>query len=120
MRFVDIGSDDPRVVACIIEGKFTAEDMAAFNDRITAIRDSGTKALVYLDLAGYEGQEFGVAKEKLGNMGTLWGGIERIAYVVPHEWMLSLVGVIDALTPMHFRAFSADDAEDGKRWVLEG
>lgn len=119
-RYIDIGSDDPRVVACVIEGKFTAEDMAAFNERIETIHATGAKALVYLDLTGYSGQELGVAREKLGNLGTLWSGMERLAYVVDQEWMLKLVGVIDAITPMHFRAFAADDTDQAKRWVLGG
>lgn len=121
MHFDDLGSGDPRVIGAVVRGKLTADDMVAFNRRISDVHASGTRALVYLDLVGYEGQELmGVAREKLSHMGDLWTGIERLAYVVDRDWILKLAGLIDVITPMHFRAFPADEAAEARRWVLEG
>jgi hypothetical protein len=118
IQFSDLESGDPRVVGAVVQGKLTADDMVAFNRRISAVRAGGSRALVYLDLVGYEGQELiGVARQKLGHMSDLWSGIERLAYVVDREWILKLAGLIDAITPMHFRAYAADEAEEARRWV---
>ncbi len=53
-------------------------------------------------------------------MRALWDGIERMVYVVDAQWMTTLIGLIDSVTPMHIRAVGHDQADEGKRWLLEG
>ena len=120
MEPMDLGTDDPRVIALRVTGKVTGESMARFIEQLQQIRDSGQKALVYLDLATFEGSEFAVAREKLSNMSTLWSGIERMAYVLDIQWITRMMGLVDAVTPMHIRAFSHDEAEAARNWVLTG
>lgn len=117
---IDLGTDDPNVVAIKITGEFTGEAMQEFIARIEEIRAAGNKALVYIDLLGYEGQELAVAKNKLANISTLWTGIERMAYVVEAAWMMKAMKLIDAVTPMHFRAFGADEDAAARAWVVSG
>ena len=69
-------------------------------------------------MAGYDGFEPGVAKEKLSHMGTLWTGIERVAYIVDEGWLSGWIGLVDAVTPMHLRAFTPDQSEVAKAWLL--
>ena len=116
----DLGTDDPRVIAVRITGKITGESMARFIEQVEAIRDAGQKSLVYIDLAAFEGTELSVAREKFAHMGTLWNGIERLAYVLDIQWMTRMMGLVDAITPMHVRAFGHDQAEAARRWVLTG
>ena len=68
----------------------------------------------------YDGYDLGVVKEKLAHMGTLWSGIERCAYVVDKGWMATMIGLVDAVTPMHLRAFGSDQDADARAWVLSG
>ena len=111
----DAGDD---VIACRIHGKFSAESMSDFIDRVERIRDAGGKARVFLDATGYDTVEMGAAKEKLARMGTLWGHIERVAYLVDKTWLGKVIGFVDAITPMHLRAFGPDDQAEAVAWLL--
>jgi hypothetical protein len=117
-EFVDLGTEDDDVVGMRIAGKVTAETIGALVERLETIRRAGKKARLYLDLTGYEGYDLGVVKEKLTHMGTLWSGIERCAYVVDRGWMVKMIGLVDAVTPMHLRAFGSDQDAEARAWVL--
>jgi hypothetical protein len=119
-EFIDLGTDDPRVVAMRITGKLHAEGMAELVKRIETVAATGQKSLVYVDLATFAGSELGVVKEKLAGMRTLWTGIERLAYVLDMEWMSKMIGLVDAVTPMHLRAFGHDQDEEARAWLLSG
>jgi hypothetical protein len=119
-EFIDLGSDDPRVIAMRITGKLQAEGMTELVERIEAVAATGQKSLVYIDLATFAGAELGVVKEKLAGMRTLWTGIERLAYVLDVEWMSKMIGLVDAVTPMHLRAFSHDKDDEARAWLLLG
>ena len=119
-EFIDLGADDPRVIAMRITGKLHAESITELVERMEAVSATGEKTLLYIDLATFEGSELAVVKEKLANMRTLWTGIERLAYVLDMEWMSKVIGLIDAVTPMHLRAFSHDQDEEARAWLLSG
>jgi hypothetical protein len=120
MERIDLGTDDPRVIALAARGKITGEAMAALVDRLEEIRATSQRALIYIDLTEYDGWEAAVVKEKLGHLGTLWHGIERLAYVVDKSWMAKMMPLVDAVTPMHVRAFGPDEADAAREWVLTG
>ena len=86
--------------------------------RLETIKASGHKARLYLDLSGYDGFELALVKEKLANFSTLWGSIERCAYLIDQSWMQSAIELVDAVTPMHLRAFSSDQDAQARAWVL--
>jgi len=117
-KYVDLGTEASNVIGWRVSGTLTAEDMAEFLERLEAVTADGGKARVYIDMTGYEGWELGVAREKLAHMSTLWNSLERVAYVVDKGWMSGAIGLVDALTPMHLRAFGSDEAEEAKAWVL--
>ena len=71
-----------------------------------------------VDLAHYDGYELGVVKEKMAHLSTLWNGIERVAYVLDVAWMSNAIQLVDAVTPMHLRAFGHDQADDARSWLL--
>jgi hypothetical protein len=119
IEFVDLGSDDPSVIGVKVTGTVTAHAMNRLIERIESVRASGHKARMYLDLADYDGYELPVVKEKLAHMGTFWNGIERCAYVIDKGWMSTAIGLIDAVTPMHLRAFGTDQDDEARAWVLE-
>ena len=119
-EFIDIGTDDPRVIAMRITGKLHAESITELVDRMEAVSATGQKSLLYIDLQTFEGSELGVVREKLANMRTLWTGIERLAYVLDVEWMSKMIGLVDAVTPMHLRAFGHDQDEEARAWLLSG
>jgi len=119
-EFIDLDTDDPRVVAMRITGKLHAEGMAELVKRIETVAATGQQSLVYVDLATFAGSELGVVKEKLTGMRTLWTGIERLAYVLDIEWMSKMIGLVDAVTPMHLRAFGHDQDEEARAWLLSG
>ncbi len=119
-KFLDLGTDDPRMIAMRITGKLHAEGMTELVERIETVAATGQKSLLYIDLATFEGSELAVVREKLANMRTLWTGIERLAYVLDVEWMSKVIGLIDAVTPMHLRAFSHDQDEEARAWLLSG
>ena len=118
--FVDLGTDDADVVGMKVTGKATAETISDLVERLEAIQRAGKKARLYLDLTAYDGYDLGVVKEKLAHMGTLWNGIERCAYVVDKGWMATMIGLVDAVTPMHLRAFGSDQEAEARAWVLSG
>jgi hypothetical protein len=118
IELTDLGSGDSTVIGMKVTGRVTAEGMAEFIARLEEVTAEGGKARVFVDMVGYDGTEFAAAKEKLGHMGTLWSGIERVAYVVDRGWMSSWIGLVDAVTPMHLRAFGPDESEEAKAWLL--
>ena len=118
-EFVDLGTDDPNVIGLKVTGKATAEAITQLVDRLKGVQASGHKARLYLDLANYEGYELPVVKEKLAHMGTFWSSIERCAYVVDSAWMNTAIGLVDAVTPMHLRAFSTDQDAEARAWILD-
>lgn len=118
-EFIDLGVDDPTVVALRVTGKVTADGMVALLERLEGIQQQGRKARLYVDLADYQGYELQVVKEKLTHMRLLWGGIERCAYLVDQQWMKTAIGLVDAVTPMHLRAFAADQSEAARAWLLD-
>jgi hypothetical protein len=103
-----------------VTGKATAETISELVERLEQIQSAGKKARLYLDLTAYDGYDLGVVKEKLAHMGTLWSGIERCAYVVDKGWMVTMIGLVDAVTPMHLRAFGSDQDAEARVWVLCG
>jgi hypothetical protein len=119
IEYVDLGSDDPSVIGLKASGKITAEGMAALVDRLESVQASGHKARLYVDLTDYESSELSVVKEKFAHMGTFWTGIERCAYVVDRGWMSTAIGLVDAVTPMHLRAFDPDQDAEARTWVLD-
>lgn len=118
-EFVDLGTDDPRVIGLKVTGKATADTITQLVARLESVKDSGHKALLYLDLANYEGSELPVVKEKLAHMSAFWNSIERCAYVIDKAWMSTMIGLVDAVTPMHLRAFSTDQDAEARAWILE-
>jgi len=117
-EFLDLGTDTPTVIGWKVTGTITAEDMADFIARLEDVTASGAKARVYIDMTDYEGWELGVAREKFAHMSTFWNNLERVAYVVDKGWMSGAIGLLDALTPMHLRAFGSDEPEEARAWVL--
>ena len=118
IEYLDLGSDDPSVIGLKASGTITADAMVALVDRLESVQASGHKARMYLDLTEYKGSELSVVKEKFAHMGTFWNGIERCAYVVDKGWMSTAIGLIDAVTPMHLRAFDPDQDAEARAWVL--
>jgi hypothetical protein len=119
-EFVDLGTDDASVIGMKVTGKASAETISNLVERLEQIKGGGKKARLYLDLTAYDGYDLGVVKEKLAHMVTLWSGIERCAYVVDKGWMATMIGLIDAVTPMHLRAFDSDHDAEARAWVLSG
>lgn len=117
--FLDLGTSDTNVIGLKVTGKATADTLTELVERLDNIKATGQKARVYLDLSDYDGFELSVVKEKLAHFSTLWGGIERCAYVVDKSWMSTVIGLVDAVTPMHLRAFSSDQDAEARKWVLE-
>ena len=119
IEFVDLGTDDPNVIGVKATGKVTADAITRIVERIESVQASGNKARMYLDLANYEGYELPVVKEKLAHIGTFWNSIERCAYVLDKAWMSKAIGLVDAVTPMHLRAFGTDQDAEARAWVLD-
>lgn len=118
IEYLDLGAEDPAVIALAVRGKITGDDMAALIEKIEIVREQGHKARLYLDLSEYTGYELPVVREKLMHMGTLWGGIEKCAYLVDKAWMTQMIGLVDAVTPMHLQAYSTDQGADARAWVM--
>ena len=120
LEFVDMGTDDPNVFGCKVNGNLSGEDMNAFAERVEAIRVAGNKARIYVDVTSYSGLfEMSVTKEKFAAMSTFWNGIGKLAYVVDKDWMAKWIALVDAVTPMHLRAFEQDEGEHAKAWLLK-
>ena len=118
IEYLDLGTEDAAVIALAVRGKLTADDMAGLVKKIELVREQGRKARLYLDLSKYSGYELPVVREKLMHMGTLWGGIEKCAYVVDKAWMTKVIGLVDAVTPMHLKAYSTDQDAEARAWVI--
>ena len=118
-EFVDLDTDDPRVIGIKITGKVTADAITRLVARLETVQASGQKARLYVDLAGYEGYELPMVKEKFAHIGTFWTSIERCAYVVDKVWMSTAIGLVDAVTPMHLRAFGTDQDAEARAWIVE-
>ena len=119
-EFIDLGSDDPRVIAMRITGKLQAEAITELVERLEAVSSTGQKSLLYIDLVTFEGYELAVVREKLAHIRILWNGIERCAYVLDLAWLSKMIGLVDAVTPMHLRAFGHDEDEEARAWLLSG
>lgn len=119
-EFLDLGTDDASVIGMRVTGKATAETITNLVERLEQINGGGKKVRLYLDLTDYDGSDLGVVKEKLAHMATLCSGIERCAYVVDTGWIATMIGLVDAVTPMHLRAFDSDHDAEARAWVLSG
>ena len=117
-ELVNLGTNDANVIGLKVAGKATADTITELVERIEKIKASGQKARVYADLTEYDGFEMSVVKEKLTHFSTLWNSIERCAYVVDKTWMSTLIGLVDAVTPMHLQAFSSEQDAEARAWVL--
>lgn len=119
MQYIDIGADTSNVVAVAATGEISADAMADFIQKIETHSTDGEKLRLFVDMTGYTGFEWGVVPEKLAHLRTLLTSFDRIAYVVDRGWMATGIGLVDALTPMSLRAFSAEDRDEAVAWVLE-
>ncbi len=117
-EFVDLGTNDANVIGLKVVGKANADTITELVERLENIKASGHKARMYLDLSEYEGFELSLVKEKLAHISTLWSSIERCAYVIDKSWMTTAIGLVDAVTPMHLKAFSSDQDAEARAWVL--
>jgi hypothetical protein len=117
-EFVDLGTNDANVIGLKLVGKANADTITKLVERLENIKASGHKARVYLDLTEYEGFELSLVKEKLAHVSTLWSSFERCAYVIDKSWMTTAIGLVDAVTPMHLKAFSSDQDAEARAWVL--
>lgn len=118
IEYIDLDINDPAVIGLAVHGKISGDDMADLIRKLEDLQAAGLKARLYLNLAEYAGYELPVVKEKLLHMGTLWNSIEKCAYVVDRAWMTTMIGLVDAVTPMHLRAFSIDEDADARAWVI--
>jgi hypothetical protein len=118
IEYKTLESDGSDVIALTVHGKLTGDDMAGLIERLTKIQQAGRKARLYVDLSGYAGYELLFVREKLANMRTLWKAIEKCAYVVDKAWMATMIPLIDAVTPMHLRAFGSDQEPEARAWLL--
>ncbi len=118
ITYVDLGGHDDALIALVVRGKITGDDMAGLIEKVEGVRAEGRKARLYVDLTDYDGYAFPVVREKLMHLNALWNGIERCAYVVDQRWMSRMIGLVDAVTPMHLRAFGADEDAAAKAWVV--
>lgn len=118
MHFIESPQTNDRVVAVEINGELTAEDMKSLIDRFHSVVDRGEKVLLFVDMQGYEGWEFGVATEKLKNIGMLWKAFERYAIVGDKRWMEIWVKIVDPLTPQEIRHFTPNQSDNAWAWLL--
>jgi hypothetical protein len=118
MKFIYPPQPNERVVAVKIDGQLTTEDMKAMIERFQAIVDRGEKALLFIDMQGYDGWEFGVATEKLKHIGLLWKAFDKYAIVGDTNWMEIWVKIVDPLTPQQIRHFSPDKTDEAWAWLL--
>ncbi len=42
------------------------------------------------------------------------------SYVLDWAWMSKMIGLVDAVTPMHLRAFGHNQNEEARAWLLSG
>ncbi len=101
-----------------ILGKFSVAAMAELVQRLEPISERGDKARIYVDLVKFRGAELAMVKEKLSNLRTLWHTIEKMAYIVDQSWLATGIALVDAVTPMHIRAFDHEHQHDAREWLL--
>jgi len=118
MRFIEPPQVNDRVVAAEIDGRLTAEDMAALVKRLQSIVDRDEKALLYVDMENYEGFDFGVMTEKLKNIGMLWKALDKYAVVGDKRWMEIWIKIVDPLSPQQIRHFYPDKIDEAWSWLL--
>ncbi len=118
MRFIEPPQVNDRVVAAEINGRLTAEDMAALVRRLQSIVDRDEKALLYVDMENYEGFELGVATEKLKHIGMLWKALDKYAVVGDKRWMEIWIKIVDPLSHQQIRHFYPDKADEAWAWLL--
>ena len=105
-------------IAMTIDGKVEVEGMAELVRRVEKTKEAGKTCRMFLDLRTFK-FDAGVVGEKLKGMSALWSGIDRLAYVVDSSALRSVIGVVDAVTPMHLRAFSPEQADEARAWAFE-
>ncbi len=118
MRFIEPPQVNDRVVAVEIDGRLTAEDMAALVKRLQSIVDRDEKALLYVDMENYEGFDFGVMTEKLKNIGMLWKALDKYAVVGDKRWMEIWIKIVDPLSHPQIRHFYPDKTDEAWAWLL--
>lgn len=118
IEYLDLGPEHPSAIGLRLTGRLTREDMADLIGRIEQASSGGNKARLFVDMRDFSGWDMEVAREKFENMGTLWNGIGRVAYVVDNLWMANVIGLIDVVTPMHIRAFTEDQVDEAREWLL--
>ncbi len=118
MRFIEPPQVNDRVVAAEINGRLTAEDMAALVRRLQSIVDRDEKALLYVDMENYEGFELGVATEKLKHIGMLWKALDKYAVVGDKRWMEIWIKIVDPLSHQQIRHFYPDKTDEAWAWLL--
>jgi stage II sporulation SpoAA-like protein len=117
IEYLDLAPDQPNVIAIRASGETTGQAMHEFIERIKSTQAEHGKVRLYVDLAGYEGFEWSVIGEKLSNFRTLMTSFDRLAYVVDKQWMASWISLVDAVTPMQFRAFKSEESEAAITWI---
>jgi stage II sporulation SpoAA-like protein len=117
IEYLDLAPDQPNVIAIRATGETTGQAMHEFIERIKSTQAEHGKVHLYVDLAGYEGFEWSVIGEKLANFRTLMTSFDRLAYVVDKQWMASWISLVDAVTPMQFRAFKSEESEAAITWI---
>lgn len=118
MHFIESPQPNDRVVAFKVDGELTTEDMKTLIDRFQSIVDRDERVLLYLDMQGYEGWEFGAATEKLKHIGMLWKAFDKYAIVGDTRWMEIWVKIVDPLTPQQIKHFTPDEVDDAWAWLL--
>jgi hypothetical protein len=118
MRFIEPPQPDDRVVAVEMKGEMTGEDMKAMVERFQAVLDRGEKALLFIDMTGYEGFELGVIGEKFKNIGMLWNALDKYAVVGDKRWMEAWIKIIDPLTSPQIKHFQPEETEAAWAWLL--
>ena len=117
VRFLEPPIPDDRIVAVEMEGRFTVDDMKTVIERLQAIVDRGEKALMYVDMKGYEGFEWGVASEKLKHMGMLWSALDKYAVVGDARWMEIWIKIVDPITPQQMKHFRPEERDEAWAWL---
>ena len=120
VRFIDPPMPNDRIVAIEVVGTVTREEMQQVLARIETIVERGEKALLYQELAGFDGVEWGALVEKTKSMDTLWKGVERIAVVSKSKaYRFGVDKITDALTPMDMKSFEPQERDAAFAWLTE-
>jgi SpoIIAA-like len=117
IEYLDLAPDQPNVIALRASGDLTGQAMHDFIDRIKNAHEEHGKLRLFVDLTNYDGFEWSVVGEKLANFQTLMTSFDRLAYVVDKQWMASWISLVDAVTPMQFRAFKSEESDDAIAWI---